>query len=101
MATFTRSSRGDAETLIGVMRFQSRVIGEDVDRWYPYQLTRRPELSGVATKSSLSLIEQQIIQRLRHGLPRASDEALRADNESLGRSRYVVIFLSDGSPDEQ
>ncbi len=99
-------SRGDAETLIGVMRFSAQaefLTGEDIDSdgVRDTYFTRRPELLEVATeKLSITDRTTNYLNALDTVYLALRTEALRTENEALGRSRYVVIFLSDGLPSD-
>lgn len=99
-------SRGDAETLVGIMRFSAQaefLTGEDVDGdgVRDSYFTRRPELLEVATeKLSVTDRTTNYLNALDTVYLALRTEALRAQGESLGRSRYVVIFLSDGLPSD-
>ena len=99
-------SRGDAETLVGIMRFSAQaefLTGEDIDGdgVRDSYFTRRPELLEVATeKLSVTDRTTNYLNALDTVYLALRTEALRAEGESLGRSRYVVIFLSDGLPSD-
>ncbi|MAD61817.1 MAG: hypothetical protein CMH49_09965 [Myxococcales bacterium] len=99
-------SRGDAETLVGIMRFSAQaefLTGEDIDGdgVRDSYFTRRPELLEVATeKLSVTDRTTNYLNALDTVYLALRTEALRAQGESLGRSRYVVIFLSDGLPSD-
>lgn len=99
-------SRGDAETRVGIMRFSAQaefLTGEDIDGdgVRDSYFTRRPELLEVATeKLSVTDRTTNYLNALDTVYLALRTEALRAEGESLGRSRYVVIFLSDGLPSD-
>ena len=99
-------SRGDSETLIGIMRFSAQaefLTGEDVDGdgVRDSYFTRRPELLEVATeKLAITDRTTNYLNALDTVYLALRTEALRANDEALGRSKYVVIFLSDGLPSD-
>jgi hypothetical protein len=99
-------SRGGAETLVGVMRFSAQaefLTGEDLDGdgVRDTYFTRQPELLEVATeKLSITDRTTNYLNALDTVYLALRTEALRATDEALGRSRYVVIFLSDGLPSD-
>lgn len=99
-------SRGDADSLVGVMRFSAQAeffTGEDFDGdgVRDSYFTRDPHMLEVATER-LSLTDRttNYLNALDTVYLALRTEALRAEGESLGRSRYVVIFLSDGLPSD-
>lgn len=99
-------SRGDAETRVGIMRFSAQaefLTGEDTDNdgVRDSYFTQRAELLEAATdKLSLTDRTTNYINALDKVYLALRTEALRADTEALGRSRYVVIFISDGLPSD-
>ena len=99
-------SRGDAESRVGIMRFSAQaefLTGEDTDNdgVRDSYFTQRPELLEAATdKLSLTDRTTNYINALDKVYLALRTEALRADTEALGRSRYVVIFISDGLPSD-
>ena len=99
-------SRGDTESLVGVMRFSAQAeffTGEDFDGdgVRDSYFTRDPVMLESAT-DRLSLTDRttNYLNALDTIYLALRTEALRADGEALGRSRYVVIFLSDGLPSD-
>ena len=107
--TWTRlleQSGGDQETKIGVMRFSAQaefLTQEDLDD------------DGVADsfftqsedKLRAAMIKLEVTDRTTNYLNALDTiylalrtEALGADVEALGRSKYVVIFISDGLPSD-
>ena len=99
-------SRGDAESRVGIMRFSAQaefLTGEDTDNdgVRDSYFTQRPELLEAATdKLSLTDRTTNYINALDKVYLALRTEALRSDAEALGRSRYVVIFISDGLPSD-
>ena len=94
------------EVSIGVMRFSAQaefLTGEDTDDdgVRDSYFTSNSDLLEVATnKLSITDRTTNYLNALDSVYLALRTEALRADAESLGRSRYVVIFLSDGLPSD-
>ena len=107
--TLLEESQGDEESRIGIMRFSAQAeflteVDTDEDGAIDSVFTQNPDQLRAAT-DKLSFTDRttnyltaldQIYFALRQEALRGIDQ----DQEALGRSRYVVIFLSDGLPSD-
>jgi hypothetical protein len=99
-------SDGSAEVQLGLMRFSAQaepLTGEDLDGDGVSDtiFTRKEGLLRAATqKLEVTDRTTNYLNALDAVYTALRDEATRATDEALGRSRFVVIFISDGLPSD-
>jgi hypothetical protein len=107
--TLLEESQGDEESRIGIMRFSAQAeflteVDLDGDQVSDSVFTQNPDQLRAATKK-LSFTDRTTnylttLDQIYFALRQEALLSLDQDQEALGRSRYIVIFLSDGLPSD-